>query len=59
MIDSDTIVTRSLGDVLERAAVGRVCAFPDPESEADSTHGPACSAWQDRSGSSYTSTPAS
>lgn len=33
IIDSDQIVTRPLAGILERAANGAICAFPDPEAD--------------------------
>jgi hypothetical protein len=33
IIDSDMIVTRSLTSILSQAADGKICAFPDPESD--------------------------
>lgn len=33
LIDSDTIVTRSLAEIIHLASSGKICVFPDPESD--------------------------
>jgi hypothetical protein len=34
IIDSDMIISRSLGDVIARAASGKICVYPDPASRS-------------------------